>query len=385
MIRFISFTFYILAIACPVALAQVTVTDVRASQRAGSNVVDIHYNITGAENPVTVSVALSDDGGTTYVLSPSTLSGDIGTGIAAGTNRHIVWDAGTDSPDYYGSNMRFRVTASESGGPAPEGFSRIPAGTFTMGSPTSELGRYSNETQHTVTLTRAFYLQQTEVTKAQWDAVAAQGPGRGYTDLPVGRNGYNGDASGTHPVTEVSWYDVVKWLNLKSELEGLTPCYTVSSATYKTGQSTPVCNFNATGYRLPTESEWEYACRAGTTTAFYSGPITYTGTSPLDPNLDQIGWYGGNSGINTHPVGGKQPNAWGLYDMSGNVYEWCWDWYATYPGTVTDPTGPASGTYRVIRGGDFISYARYCRSAFRYDYYPDFRYYYLGFRPARSE
>jgi formylglycine-generating enzyme required for sulfatase activity len=222
------------------------------------------------------------------------------------------------------------------------------------------------------------------VTKAQWDAVAAQGPGRGYRDLPAGSDGKNGDASLTHPVTAVSWYDVVKWLNLKSELEGLTPCYTVSGATYKTGQSSPDCNFNASGYRLPTESEWEYACRVGTTTAFYSGPITYTGTSPLDPNLDQIGWYGGNSGTNTHPVGGKQANAWGLYDMSGNVWEWCWDWYATYPGTVTDPTGAVSGASRVIRGGGFFSSARGCRSAIRFYNDPGIRFSNFGFRPART-
>ncbi|MGC9453018.1 MAG: SUMF1/EgtB/PvdO family nonheme iron enzyme [Oceanipulchritudo sp.] len=267
----------------------------------------------------------------------------------------------------------------------PAVFALIPAGTFTMGSPTSELGRWSNETQHTVTLTRAFYLQTTEVTKAQWDAVAAQGPAHGYTDLPAGRNGYNGDASGTHPVTEVSWVDVVKWLNLKSELEGLTPCYRVGGSVMKTGTSTPTCDFTASGYRLPTESEWEYACRAGTTTAFYSGSITYTFSSPLDPNLDLIGWYGGNSGGNTHPVGGKQANAWELYDMSGNVYEWCWDWYGTYPGTVTDPAGASSGTLRVNRGGIFNLRAENCRSAYRnHAADPDIRINSIGFRPART-
>jgi formylglycine-generating enzyme required for sulfatase activity len=273
----------------------------------------------------------------------------------------------------------------DAGKPIPRDFVLIPAGSFTMGSPEDEPGRSSDETQHTVTLTRAFYLQTTVVTKAQWDAVRAHGPARGYTDLPAGRNGYEGDASGTHPVTEVNWYDAVKWLNLMSELDGLTPCYTVGGAVMQTGTATPLCNFLANGYRLPTESEWEYACRAGTTTAFYSGPITYTGSSPLDPNLDLIGWYGGNSGSNTHPVGQKQPNAWGLYDMSGNVWEWCWDWYSTYPATVTDPTGPSSGSVRVCRGGGFGIYARGCRSADRsfsplHSQGSD-----IGFRSARSE
>ncbi|MGC9451980.1 MAG: formylglycine-generating enzyme family protein [Oceanipulchritudo sp.] len=347
--------------------------------------VIVEYDLSGVVDPVFISITGSDDAGSTWTLPLSSLSGDVGSGISEGRNRRIVWNAGTDWPGQYSDSVRFRVTASESGGPAPEGYSLIPAGTFTMGSPTSELGRSTAETQHTVTLTRAFYLQRTELTKAQWDEVAVQGPARGYTDLPVGRNGYNGDASGTHPVTEVSWYDVVKWLNLKSELEGLTPCYTVSGTTYKAGESSPVCNFNASGYRLPTESEWEYACRAGTTTAFYSGPITYTGTSPLDPNLDQIGWYAGNSGTNTHPVGGKQANAWGLYDMSGNVWEWCWDWYATYPGTVTDPTGAVSGTGRGGRGGYFDNGARDCRSAYRISGNPAYRGNNMGFRPARSE
>lgn len=267
---------------------------------------------------------------------------------------------------------------------APAGMITIAPGSFTMGSPTNEPGRESGETQHKVTLTRAFHLQRTEVTKAEWDAVQAEGAARGYTDLATGRNGLDGDASGTHPVTDVSWFDVIKWLNLKSELEGLAPCYTVGGTVMKTGTQTPACNFTASGYRLPTESEWEYAARAGTSTAFHSGPITHTSMSPLDPNLDLIGWYGGNSGSNTHPVGGKEPNAWGLYDMSGNVAEWCWDWYGTYPGTVTDPTGPASGAFRVQRGGTYHAVARFSRSAFRVSSNPTFRSNVIGFRPARS-
>ncbi|NDV61079.1 SUMF1/EgtB/PvdO family nonheme iron enzyme [Puniceicoccales bacterium CK1056] len=327
--------------------------------------------------------------GTTYRIEASTdldnweviESGIEGTGAAI----HRLYSM-------IGQEKRFLRAEPETYPEPDASMSLISVGTFTMGSPDDEIGRQDDETQHTVTLTKAFYLQTTEVTKAQWDEVAAEGPARDYTDLPAGRNGYNGDASLTHPVTEVSWYDVVKWLNLKSELEGLTPCYTVGGVVMKTGTSIPDCDFDANGYRLPTESEWEYACRAGTSTAFYNGPITYTGESPVDPILDEIGWYRGNSGINTHPVGRKQANAWGLYDMSGNVFEWCWDWAATYPGTVTDPTGTASGARRAIRGGNFGSnfgtnlgsYARDCRSAARFNRIPGIVYHDQGFRPARS-
>ena len=294
-----------------------------------------------------------------------------------------AYDAGSNYKWLPEAGVWIYVFDAEQPAPAPAGFVRIDPGSFIMGSPTSELGRDSDETQHTVILTRAFYLQQTETTKAHWDAVRAEGPARGYTDLPDGGNGFNGDASGTHPVTEVSWHDVLKWLNLKSELEGLTPCYRVGGYIMKIGTLIPVCDFSANGYRLPTESEWEYACRAGTTTAFYSGSITYVGGSPLDPNLDLIGWYSGNG--TDHPVGQKQANAWGLYDMSGNVWEWCWDWYGTYPGTVTDPAGPGSGSFRVLRGGSWYNIAQDSRSASRRPYSPDSRFPFYGFRPARTE
>ncbi|NDV63159.1 formylglycine-generating enzyme family protein [Puniceicoccales bacterium CK1056] len=275
------------------------------------------------------------------------------------------------------------------------GYSLIPAGTFTMGSPVTELGRepvVPNETQHEVTLTRNFYMQQTEVTWDQWNEVRDWALANSYTGLSVGTNGVGGDASGTHPVAEVDWFSVLKWLNAKSEREGLTPCYTVGGVVFRTGSNIPICNFNADGYRLPTEAEWEYACRAGTSTAFYNGEISETGSSPVDPNLDLIGWYNGNSSGTTQPVTGKVPNAWKLFDMSGNLFEWCWDWYDgdLGSGSVTDPLGAPSSTFnqRVMRGGSWNVGAEFSRSAMRFfnipNPSPNPQYNYVGFRPVRT-
>lgn len=266
-------------------------------------------------------------------------------------------------------------------------FSYIPSGSFTMGSPSDEPGRKSDEgPQHQVTLSEAFFLQQTSVTWAQWNAVRDWGLQNGYSDLATGRKGSHGDSRNTdeEPVTMISWLDAVKWLNARSEMEGLTPAYRVGENVYRTGTLNPVQNVDANGYRLPTEAEWEYAARAGTTTAFHSGPITFTGVGPLDPNLDQIGWYGGNSGGQTRPVGQKEANAFGLYDMSGNVGDWCGDWWLLdYPDEpVTDPTGADSGVSRAYRGGYWGSNADSCRSASRSHSHPGGGGIWIGFRPA---
>ncbi len=234
----------------------------------------------------------------------------------------------------------------------------IPAGTFLMG----DTGGYyrvldDEKPVHTVTISKAFYMSKYEVTQKQYQAVMGTNPSY-----------FKGE---NLPVEHVSWYDAVAFCNTLSQLEGLTPCYTINGIIV-------TCNFDANGYRLPTEAEWEYAAKAGTTTDYYNGSLT---NDYIDPNLDNIAWYSGNSSSKTQPVGQKQPNAFGLYDMSGNVLEWCWDWFSSYTSaTVTDPNGPVTGSDRVRRGGSWNDFASICRSANRYHCIPGVPNYDAGFR-----
>ena len=207
----------------------------------------------------------------------------------------------------------------------------IPAGTFTMGSPPDEVDRYSDEGPQTIVMiSRGFLMRKYLVTQGDYLSAVGSNP-----------SNFQGDAR--RPVEQVSWNDATNYCALLTAQE-------------LTGGRIPTNCF----YRLPTEAEWEYACRAGTTTRFYYGDdLGYT-------NLINYAWYFGNNSNTTHPVGQKLPNAWGLYDMAGNVFEWCQDWYGPYPGgTATDPQGPGSGSLRVIRGGSWYADANLCRSALR--------------------
>jgi formylglycine-generating enzyme required for sulfatase activity len=213
-------------------------------------------------------------------------------------------------------------------------FVPIPAGTFTMGD-----GEYA----HKVTLTHSFHLGQHEVTQEQYEKVMGATP-----------SNFKGPQN---PVEKVSRDDAVEFCRKLSEL--------------------PEEKSGGYVYRLPTEAEWEYACSAGTTTAYSFGDS--------ESELGDYAWYDKNSGKTTHPVGGKKPNPWGLYDMHGNVWEWCQDWHGDYPsGSVTDPTGVASGSDRVGRGGGWGNFYVECRSAHRYWSRPSRRGNHLGFRVLRS-
>jgi formylglycine-generating enzyme required for sulfatase activity len=235
---------------------------------------------------------------------------------------------------------------------------QIQGGNFTMGSPPSEPNRDADETQHEVTLT-GFYMGKYLITQAQYEEVTGENPC--YFTTPVSTE----TSTANRPVECVTWYDAVEFCNKLSVKEGLTPVYTITEREPATGypiiDADVTADWSANGYRLPTEAQWEYACRAGTTTAYNTGATITNNT----------GWYANNSGDRTHKVGEKPANKWGLYDMHGNVYEWCWDWYsATYYSSspAQNPTGPVSGGNRVDRGGSFVSSGQYLRSAYR-DYF----------------
>jgi formylglycine-generating enzyme required for sulfatase activity len=232
---------------------------------------------------------------------------------------------------------------------------RINGGTFTMGSPAKEPGRSDSEGPQRQVTVSSFFMGKYEVTQKEYQEVMGTNP-----------SNFKGD---NLPVENVSWFDAVEYCNKRSQREGLTPAYTINGTNV-------TWNRSANGYRLPTEAEWEYACRAGTTTAYNTG-------ANIDNNT---GWYKDNSNNTTHPVGQNPANAWGLNDMHGNVWEWCLDWYGRYSSNAqTDPIGASSGANRVIRGGCWNTSAQYVRSANRNNRYtPSNRYSFLGFRVARN-
>lgn len=253
-------------------------------------------------------------------------------------------------------------------GEVPLALLPMPAGTFMMGSPEWERGRHHTEgPQHQVTLTRDFYLGEYPVTQRQWLAVMGSNPSR-FTGCGL-----------DCPVESVSWNDICGGATGDS-------CVAESFIGRLNAHLADTGQPGAGKFRMPTEAEWEYGARAGSTTAFSFETAGDWDMACGDfPEADAYMWWCGNSGATTHPVGGKLPNAWGLHDVHGNVWEWVADWFGVYPsGPVTDPTGPAGGSDRVRRGGSWGSFSHFCRSAMRYDHHPSLRHDFVGFRLARS-
>ncbi len=224
-------------------------------------------------------------------------------------------------------------------------FQWCPPGTFTMGSPESETDHDDDEAQHVVTLSKGFWLSKYETTQTQWVTIMGSSPS--HFDDPGNEN---------NPVEQVTW-------------EGAQDFIAALNASAGAGT-----------YRLPTESEWEYAYRAGTAERFYWGD------DAGETDIGNYAWYQPNSGDTTHPVGEKMPNAWGLYDMGGNVNEWCQDFYGDYPaGPVTDPQGAAASEFRVIRGGGYDAGTAGCRAASRGMFNPISSYDAIGVRLLRTQ
>lgn len=273
------------------------------------------------------------------------------------------------------------VDLSPDSSPIPGSWVRIQEGTFIMGSPPDEPCRFSNETRHSVTLSRAYQIMATEVTQGQFGAMMGYNPSHFST------------CGDTCPVESVTWHEAAAYCNTLSERKGLPSCYLCTGS----GASV-VCSLEITshddiyaceGYRLPTEAEWEHAYRAETNTALYSGPITSL-CEEADPNADKIAWYAANSGGMTHPVLQKEPNAWGLFDMAGNVWEWVHDGSVKDlgPDPVTDPWGDETHPNRLIRGGSWSDDLTGLRAACRegVNHPPaDTRSDLIGFRCARTE
>jgi formylglycine-generating enzyme required for sulfatase activity len=334
--------------AFPLAAANTPpeIRNLKVQQRPGTYLVDVTFDLVDPDSytGVFLSMEASVDNGATFNLPAKTVTGDLGL-VKPGTGKKVVWDAFTDWPDKYTPNAKVRIVAADSlpMGPerGPDGFVWIPPGKFMMGSPETEPERQPDETQHEVLLGSGFWLSDHEVTQAEYQAVIGSNP-----------SNFKGD---TLPVEQVSWDDAVLYCQKLTERERAAGRITAQQA-----------------YRLPTEAEWEYAARAGTTGAQYG-------------ELGAIAWWAGNSGGSTHGVKQKLANAWGLYDMLGNVWEWCGDWYGEYPsGPTGNPIGSVSGSNRVLRGGSALDVAEYARSAFRLSRGMGFRYASLGFRPVLS-
>lgn len=349
----VALLFLALAAVC-MANAQ-TVDNARFEQ--SGKAVKIYYDLSEEAD---VSIYLSTDGGRTYESSPlGHVTGDVGQWVPAGKERCAVWDVLADRDRLQGDRICFKVHAARR--IANETFTvggvsftmvYVEGGTFTMGCTLEQGGCGSDEKPtHSVTLSD-YFIGETEVTQALWEAVMGttvrQQRNKASTLWPMCGEG------GNYPMYYVSWDECCEFVKRLNQMTGRT-------------------------FRLPTEAEWEYAARGGNKSSVYR----YSGSN----NISSVAWYDGNSGSSTHPVAQKQANELGLYDMSGNVWEWCSDWYGRsyYSSSPqSNPKGLSSGSSRVLRGGSCINNARYCRVSDRNYIAPSLYYGNSGFRLVLS-
>ena len=335
--------FALLLLPAAVHAANPVVSNLTASQRPGTKLVDITYDVTADTPTVSVSLRISSDGGATFNVPATTLSGAARGLVAVGPSKVVTWDADADWLGNYSTAMRFEVTASDE--PAPAGFAYIAAGALPA---SSWAGAQS---------VGAFFMGKTEVTWSEFQTVRTWAAANGYDISSVGAG-----TGPNRPVTNVNWYQTLKWCNARSEQEGLTPVYKVGGTVYRTGNSVPTIDTTANGYRLPSEKEWEFAARGGVNSHGYE----YSGSN----DLNAVAWYTSNSGGSIKDVATKQANELELSDMTGNVWEWCFD--------------ISSGDYRVKRGSGWGSLAYICGVAFRGDSHSASSSSDFGFRVARS-
>jgi len=324
------------------------ITNLVAVQRPGTFFVDVTYDLIDPDSPggIYILAEASSNDGTNYGISMRTLSGDFGL-VLPGTGKHLVWNAWNDWARNYTTNARVRLIADDfpsalgttntsnytTNVPPSTNFVWIPSGAFNM------QGTY-------VYLTRGVWMSKFEVAQGEYQSVMSNNPSY-FTGNP------------TRPVEQVTWYEATNYcgqLTVRERAEGRLDTNWV--------------------YRLPTEAEWEYSCHAGTTTTFCFGE------DPYDNRLQFYAWYSVNAGGQTREVGSRAPNRWGLYDMHGNVWEWCSDVMGGFPGgNVTDPQGASEGSSRVARGGGWSDGANNCWSTRGYNYAsPGSRVNHIGFR-----
>jgi len=366
-------------------IAAQTVSNVRVDLEPSCGYYIITYDLSGKDGEQYQLKVVPYDG-SKELASPKFISGQgIDISVTAGKNYQFFWHPILEGVG--AGKWQFRISTSISL------FVKVEGGSFMMGSTD---GDSDEKPVHQVTVS-SFMIGKYELSVAEFRAFVNATSYKTTAEIYGGAWIWNGKKWETkadanwknpyltqtdeHPVTCISWYDALAYCNWRSRKDGFNPCYSISGNTAPADWSkgTITCDWNANGYRLPTEAEWEFAARGGTKSKGY----TYSGSN----DLGSVAWYFFNSGSTTHSAGSKSPNELGIYDMTGNVWEWCWDWYddGYYAESRSlDPKGSGAGSYRVMRGGSWFSFDFFCRVADRGNFNPDFSSSYLGLRVLRA-